>query len=46
MYCVEVWGSAKKGALVSHSPVMLLQKNGRNITFSDHLAHTEPVFLY
>ena len=43
IYCVEVWGSAKK---VHLTPVMLLQKKiVRTITFSDRLSHTEPLFL-
>ena len=43
IYCVEVWGSAKK---VHLTPVMLLQKKiARTITFSDRLSHTEPLFL-
>ena len=42
IYCVEVWGSAK---YVHLSPIMLLQKNIRLITFSECLAHTEPLFL-
>ena len=43
IYCVEVWGSAKK---VHLTPVMFLQKKiVRTITFSDRLSHTEPLFL-
>ena len=42
-YCVEVWGSAKS---VHLSPILLLQKKIiRLITFSERLAHTEPIFL-
>ena len=40
---VEVWGSAKS---VHLSPILLLQKKIiRLITFSERLAHTEPIFL-
>ena len=43
IYCVEVWGSAKYDHL---SPILLLQKKIiRLITFSERLAHTEPLFL-
>ena len=43
IYCVEVWGSAK---YVHLSPILLLQKKIiRLITFSERLAHTEPLFL-
>ena len=42
-YCVEVWGSAKS---IHLSPILLLQKKIiRLITFSEGLAHTEPIFL-
>ena len=42
-YCVEVWGSANS---VHLSPILLLQKKIiRLITFSERLAHTEPIFL-
>ena len=43
IYCVEVWDSAK---YVHLSPILLLQKKIiRLITFSERLAHTEPLFL-
>ena len=43
IYCVEVWGSAK---FVHLSSILLLQKKIiRLITFSERLAHTEPLFL-
>ena len=42
-YCVEVWGSGKS---VHLSPILLLKKKMiRLITFSERLAHTEPIFL-
>ena len=42
-YCVEVWGSAR---YIHLSTILLLQKNiFRLITFSERLAHTEPLFL-
>ena len=43
IYCVEGWGSAK---YVHLSLILLLQKKIiRLITFSERLAHTEPLFL-
>ena len=42
IYCVEIWGCAKKTHL---SPLYLLQKRiVRIITFSDKMAHTDPIF--
>ena len=42
IYCVEIWGCAKKTHL---SPLYLLQKRiVRIITFSDKMAHTNPIF--
>ena len=39
-YCVKVWGSAKSVHLL-----LLQKKIIRLITFSERLAHTEPIFL-
>ena len=42
IYCVEIWGRAKKTHL---SPLYLLQKRiVRIIMFSDKMAHTDPIF--
>ena len=42
IYCVEIWGCAKKTHL---SPLYLLQKRiVIIITFSDKMAHTDPIF--
>ena len=42
IYCVEIWGCAKKTHL---SPLYLLQKQiVRIITFSDKMAHTDLIF--
>ena len=41
-YCIEVWGNASHCHLL---PLFLTQeKKFRLITFSKHLAHTEPIF--
>ena len=43
IYCVEVWGSAKYVVL---SPILILQKKNIRLTsFSERLAHAEPLFL-
>ena len=42
IYCVEIWGCAKKTYLAS---LYILQKRiVRTITFADKLAHTGPIF--
>ena len=42
IYCVEIWGCAKKTHLAS---LYILQKRiVRTITFADKLAHTGPIF--
>ena len=42
IYCIEVWGNASYCHLL---PLFLTQKKIiRLITFSKHLAHTEPIF--
>ena len=40
---MKVWGCAKS---VHLSPLKLIQKNVRVITFSDRLAHTDPLFKH
>ena len=43
IYCIEVWGTALKTHL---DPLFLVQKKiVRIITFSQFLAHTEPIFI-
>ena len=42
IYCIEIWGNAANCHL---QPLLLIQKKiVRIITFSDYLAHTEPIF--
>ena len=42
IYCIEVWGNASHCHLL---PLFLTQKKIiRLITFSEHLAHTKPIF--
>ena len=40
---MEVWASAKKGALISS--IASTEKHCKNHNFSDRLAHTEPLCL-